>query len=139
MKALTKTNLANIGSMITIKDSNTCLGYLMFFDGHGTYDATYGQVPVTKEEADIHNKLLDKAMLDGMNLAKVGQSMPIPVYFNEKDKRITTFIGTVIQGNITKTSGQVTLERRNGNNLQVWKGRLHKDDDCVSLKLCGIN
>ena len=32
----------DLGSMITLKDAPVCLGYLMYFDGKGVYDATYG-------------------------------------------------------------------------------------------------
>ena len=135
---LTRDDLENLGSMVTVKESNTCLGYLMDFREHGIFDASYGKVPLTKEEKDTHNQLLDKAILEGMDTAKAGQFMPIPPYFNVKERKLTTFIGTVLQGNVTVTSGQVTLEKRISSGLQIWKGKLHKNDDCVNLKLAGI-
>ena len=131
---LTIEQLDNVGSIITIKASNTCLGYLMHFNEKGIYDAYYGQVPVSKEDADTHNKELDKAMLEGMNNSCQGEFMPIPVYFHKGTKQLKTFIGTVLQGNVTATIGKVTLEKMSPKGLQIWQGKLHKNDDCVTLK-----
>ena len=138
---LTIEQLDNVGSLITIKASNTCLGYLMNFKTgiikYETYDASYGQVPVSKEDADTHNKELDKAMLQGMDNACQGESTPIPLYFDKKTKQLTTFIGTVLQGNVTATNGKVTLEKMSPKGLQIWQGKTHKNDDCITLKRMG--
>ena len=98
---LTREDLENIGSLITIKGTNTCLGDLMHFDGHGTYDPDHGLVPVSKEEADTHNKLLDEARLKGLDEnCEVGQGSFF--YFTRKapDRKVTTFVGTVVSTDV---------------------------------------
>src|SRR4029077_17411866 len=69
--------LENKGSLINYKaqdGKDTCLGPLWYAEGRGVYDPTFGRVDVTKEQAEIHNRELDKAMLDGLdNQCEVGQ------------------------------------------------------------------
>jgi len=67
--------LANLGSLITFgdEDHETCLGYLIHFKGKGVYDAEYGKVEVTPEQADAHNTLLDEALLKGLDSCEIGQ------------------------------------------------------------------
>ena len=62
---LASDELEGFGSLITIKGTNTYLGDLMHFEGHGTFDPDHGLVPVTKDEADVHNKAMDEAAADG--------------------------------------------------------------------------
>ena len=58
MASKTQPTLENLGSLIIYKDEgkDRCLGYLMDFKDHGVYDATFGKVDVTPEQAKIHNK-----------------------------------------------------------------------------------
>jgi hypothetical protein len=57
------------GSLITCKDNgqDVCLGAFWYAEGHGCYDPTYGRVEVTREDAEIHNRTLDKARLAGLD------------------------------------------------------------------------
>lgn len=125
-KPLTRTELENFGSLITIKGKRACLGDLLFFDGHGCYDPTYGRVPVEKAEADAHNAALDKARLDGMDKAEVGQCGG---FYLVGDGRITTFIGTLV-GSATVKGRVVTMERDG----KTWRGTLERDGSYVVLK-----
>lgn len=86
--------LENLGSLITIAETNQCLGYLMPFLDHGVFDATYGRVDVTPEQAEVHNKLLSDAQIKGLlETCKVGQCGS---FYLKPDGTVTTFIGTVI-------------------------------------------
>lgn len=64
-----------LGSLITVRGEERCLGYLIHRDDKGwTYDADYGRVDVSKEHAEIHNKELTKALLQGLDEnCKVGE------------------------------------------------------------------
>lgn len=100
--SLTREALEHVGSLITIKGANECLGDLMYFEGKGTYDPGYGRVPVTKEEAEIHNKTLDAARIEGMDKnCEIGQGS----FAYLIDNKVTTFLGTVIAENVA-ISGQ---------------------------------
>jgi hypothetical protein len=62
--------LEHKGSLIIYQDEDgkdTYLGALFFWPGHGCFDPTFGKVDVTQEEAETHNRLLDEAMLAGLD------------------------------------------------------------------------
>jgi hypothetical protein len=87
--------LENIGSLITYKHhgKDTCLGYVFHTPEHGVYDAAHGKVDVTPEQAEIHNKLLDQALINGLDThCEVGQGGT----FYLSDGQIKTWLGTVI-------------------------------------------
>jgi hypothetical protein len=91
--------LENFGSLITLKGTNECLGDLMHFAGKGTYDPTHGLVPVTEAEAEIHNKCLDQARLNGLDAnCQVGQGGYAYLHNGpgHDGKRVQTFSGTII-------------------------------------------
>ena len=44
-------SIENRGSLMTVANTNTCLGYLMEFGERGIFEPTYGKVEVTPEEA----------------------------------------------------------------------------------------
>jgi hypothetical protein len=53
-----------------------CLGYLYdaTAQGHRIYDAEFGAMNVTPEQAKIHNQLLDKAIVEGLDTTcEIGQ------------------------------------------------------------------
>lgn len=64
-----------LGSLIMVRGEERCLGYLIHRDDKGwTYDSEYGRVDVSKEHAEIHNKELTKALLQGLDeTCEVGQ------------------------------------------------------------------
>ena len=128
---LAREDLENIGSLITIKGTDACLGDLMYFDGHGTYDPDHGLVPVSKEEADTHNKLLDEARLDGLDRnCEVGQGSFF--YFTGKapDRKVTTFVGTVVSTDVRVNRQSITFVRKG----KTFRGRLCKDADSFNVR-----
>ena len=111
-----------------------CLGALWYAEGHGCYDPTYGRVDVTKEEAEIHNRELDQAMLAGLdNQCQVGQGAMFYAHPYPKDLwdiKVTTFNGTYVA--FAKRHGKRELEFTRAGRLFV--GRIRKDADCVWFK-----
>lgn len=128
-KTLTREQLENIGSLITIKGTKTCLGPLMVFTPEMVFDASYGKVPVTKDEADAHNTAFDKAIIQGLDEnCQIGQSGTF--YYDEKKKTVKTFIGTLVSENVRRSGNVVTFFRNN----KAFRGRVQKDADCVNFK-----
>ena len=128
---LAREDLENIGSLITIKSTNTCLGDLMHFDGHGTYDPGHGLVPVSKEEADTHNKLLDEARLDGLDRnCEVGQCGFFYITRKAPDAKVTTFVGTVVSTDVRVKGRSITFVRKG----KTFRGRLRKDADSFNFR-----
>jgi hypothetical protein len=122
----------NLGSLITIAGTDNCLGYLMTFDGRGTFDAEYGRVDISKENADTHNRLLDEAMLKGLDEnCEVGMGGS---FYAQKDKQgksvVKTFMGTLVSDNVT-ISGRVLTFRRAG---KVYRGRTSLEFDLFNFK-----
>ena len=124
--------LENFGSLITYKDADgkdCCLGDLMVFEGHGTYDLKYGRVEVTKEQAETHNRLLSNAMLKGMDEnCKVGQGGGF--YVTGEPEKVTTFNGTVVSEDVTR-KGRVVKFVRNGKHF---RGIARKNADYIFFK-----
>jgi len=113
--------LENFGSLITIKGTNECLGDLMYFQGHGTYDPTYGTVPVSQAEAEQHNKALSAARFKGMDEnCQIGQGG----YAYYQTNQITDFIGVVISTDVSKKGNSITFYR----NGKKYRGQLQKGD-----------
>ena len=121
-----QTNLENLGSLITIADSNNCLGYLMNFPGHGIFDASLGKVDITPEQADIHNKLFDQALIKGLDTCQVGQGN----MFYWGGNCFKTFMGTVVSYAVTRMGQSVTFMVKE----KTFRGRLQKDADCFNFK-----
>lgn len=122
--------LENLGSLITVKGTNECLGDLMHFAGHGVYDPTHGLVPVTKEQAYIHNKLLDEARLKGMDEnCKIGQGS---YAYYHPDSGVKTFCGSLIAPRTNcSVSGQSITFTRAG---KTYRGRLRKESDNFNFR-----
>jgi hypothetical protein len=98
--------LENLGSLITIKGTDSCLGYLMWFDGKGIYCPSNGEVSrfgVTKEHADAHNKALDEALLRGLDEnCQIGQRGTFYLTVGpNKLSRVTTFCGTLVSDRVS--------------------------------------
>lgn len=100
--------LENLGSLITIRDANCCLGYLFKHEGE-VFDATLGLVPVNELDADTHNKLFDEIVLKGLDdQCEVGQGN----YFYLRGGMITTWLGTVVNEKLRITNHTVEMERK---------------------------
>ena len=121
-------NLLNLGSLITYKDSEyeVTLGYLIDFKDRGIFDANLGKVDVSPEQADIHNKLFDNALIQGLDencQVKQGGFF----YYNPESKTVKTFLGTLISNQV-EIKRQTIIFQRNG---KTFKGKLTKDSDLV--------
>jgi hypothetical protein len=88
--------LENLGSLITIKDTNNCLGFLLDGREHGIYDAEHGLVQVTSEQAATHNKLLSEALIKGLAGCKPGQGNYFYLKQDEGVWRLITWNGDLV-------------------------------------------
>jgi hypothetical protein len=154
---MTRTNtpdFENLGSLITYTTEGTThvLGSLMHFAEHGTYDANFGVVPISKEHADIHNRLLDEAMLAGLDEnCDIGQRGTFyAVKADDGRVKVTTFMGTVVSEHpLVWTKGQSGLSYRECDRIRqhgrivtiefkrkgkVYQGRLQRDADCFNFR-----
>jgi hypothetical protein len=125
--------ILNRGSLLTFQegDHEQCFGYLMSFDDKGTYDATLGKVNVSTVEADTHNRLLDEALIHGLDEnCQVGQSGLF--YVGKKDGRpvVHTFIGTLVSDDVSKQGTSITFCRKG----KVFRGRKRKDCDLFGFR-----
>ena len=124
--------LQNLGSLITYQaDGNVkpvCLGFLMYFEGRGTYDAYFGKVDVTKEQSEIHNRLLSEGQLLGLdNNCEVG--MAGSFYLDRAKKEVRTFTGDFVA--LAEISGLTVTFRRKD---KVFRGKFSPSEDCFNFK-----
>lgn len=123
--------LENLGSLITIQGTDTCLGYLMDFGApHGVHDATYGKVEVSPEDAKAHNKALDKALIDGLTEGcEIGQGTVLYIA-DTKLAVVTTFVGAVVGTAVlctgTKRTYMFALSSKTG--MRMFRGTMHGRD-----------
>jgi hypothetical protein len=124
----------NIGSLITYRDddgTDRCVGYLVFFKEHGVYDPSLGRVEITPEQAEIHDRLLDEAMLAGLDQnCEVG--MGGSFYVGKQDGRlvIETFLGALVSNDCTQHGCVVTFTRA----AKQYRGRRSRDHDLFNLR-----
>ena len=117
--------------LVTVKGTNACLGYLVNFHGHGVYDATYGRVDVSPEQADAHNRVFDKMLVEGLDRnCQVGQHGVF--YWHAKPRQVRTFLGTVIadKGQLSP-SGKAISFVRNG---KTFRGRIRTSSDLIVVR-----
>jgi hypothetical protein len=123
--------IENKGSLITIANSNDCLGYLMPFPGHGVYDAQYGRVDVTPDEAEMHNIYLSEAQIKGLDEnCQVGQHGEF--YFDRNKHVVHTFSGVQVANAVNYIPGGkvVNFERKG----KHFRGMLHSNEDYFTFK-----
>jgi hypothetical protein len=128
--------LENLGSLITHKDGDhdRCLGYLMNFTGHGVYDASIGRVEVTPEAAKTHNRLLDEALLQGLDEhCQVGQGGSFYVGKHDGRVAVKTFLGNLVSADVS-VNGQSLTFRRKG---KVFRGRMSRQHDLFNFRRVG--
>jgi len=122
-----KIQLENFGSLITVKGTDTCLGDLMNFPGHGVFDPNHGRVDVPPQHAGAHNQALDNARLKGMDEnCQVGQTG----YAYWSGNCVKSFLGTVISYAVKRVGQTVTFHR----GLKVFRGRLPKDGEAFNFR-----
>lgn len=132
-KTKTVPKLKHIGSLVTYPDGGgqRSLGYLMCFDGRGVYDAHFGRVEITPENAATHNKLLDVAMLEGLDQnCAVGQGGSF--YVGQRDGRtvVSTWCGTLVSDDCRRTGRSLTFRRKG----KSFRGRTSEDRDLFSFR-----
>jgi hypothetical protein len=123
--------LKHKGSLILVQEVNgpdTCLGFLIYSPEHGVFDAHYGRVDVTKEEADIHNKLLSTALIEGLDRCEVGQCGDF--YLHNKSA-VRTWTGEVVAESSTPGKRGCRQFVRNGRTFEF---KVPKDEDCITVK-----
>jgi hypothetical protein len=125
-KAETHPTFEHVGAVITYKDEggDRCLGYLVCFEGLGVYAPSFGRVEVRRENADIHNRLLDAAMLEGLDQnCEIG--MGGSFYVGTQDQRlvIKTFLGALVSSDCTQHGRVVTFSRGG----KHYRGRTSRD------------
>jgi len=114
-------------SIITIKGTNRCLGDLIHFEGKGTFCPNNGRVPVTKEEAEVHNKVFDQAKIEGLDKnCEVGQGA---MFYWDKEN-VKTFLGTRVNEGHVVMSGTTRKTVYFGRKGMKFKGVLRKNVDC---------
>jgi len=125
--------LNHLGSLITAGDpgpdgKETCLGYLMNFNGRGIYSPN-GKVDITPEDCEAHNKALSQAEIDALdNNCEVG--MHGTLYWSPPGG-VHTWIGTrVADYELNPKRTHITFCR----NGKVFTGRMQKDSDCFNFK-----
>lgn len=130
-----KPTLENIGSLITYHDAKTgqqhCLGFLFHAAEHGTFDADFGQVDVSKADADTHNNLLSAALIEGLDKCEIGQCGMF--YLNTTSAHrleVRTFTGEVVSSDVAWRGSDVVMTR----NGRQFRGRRRKDVDLIMLK-----
>ena len=125
--------LNNLGSLITYDDdgSERCLGHLMEFQGRGVYEPNFGKVDVSPEDAKTHNRLLDEALIAGLDeRCEVGYGGTFYLGTIDGRKAVTTFSGNCITTDVTVTGKSITF-RRHG---KVYRGRVQKEADCFNFR-----
>lgn len=133
-KTVCRDDLHNLGSLITYDDGGdkeTCLGYLMYFHGHGVFEPNFGKIDVTSEEADAHNRAMSESELDGLDtLCEIGQGCGF--YVDRNAATVKTFVGDVATDSAKLDGRTVTFER----NGRSFRGdyRRGQDDDFVFFK-----
>jgi hypothetical protein len=125
--------LENVGSMITYKDGDKdrCLGYLLATEPWGVYDATFGKVDVTPEQAKIHNGLLDEASLVGLDQGcAVGQGGTFYFTTEGGPPVVKTWLGTVVSDQCEREGRSLTFWRAG----KKFRGTITKDGDSFNFK-----
>lgn len=121
--APTREQMKFLGESMIVVGEKEVLGYLMEFSGMGVFDATYGKVDVTPDEAIIHNHAYDKANLEGLDNCKVGESGIFYARFSPL-KQVTTFLGKPVSSDCEigdDEKGRYMVFRRGGKEFKGYK------------------
>lgn len=94
------TEFDHLGSLITVKDTDRCLGYLMHFESRGVYEPDLGLLQIDPQYVDPHNAALTKALIDGLDdNCAVGQGGSFYLKYANKQRtkaEIRTFDGALV-------------------------------------------
>ncbi len=115
------------GSLMTVRDSNECVGYLIMHEGKA-YSPDGLVENVTQEQADIHNKLLSEALVKGLDEnCQVGQGYHF--YYNSNTRKVATWTGEVVSDDVQTTAMTITFKRKG----KTFRGRIRKNEPCFNF------
>ena len=121
------------GSLMTCPDHGRerCLGYLLSFPGRGVYEPNFGQLDATAEEARIHNQLLSRAEIEGLD-QNCAVGLGGMFYTQQADGHtvVATWLGEEVSREV-RVSGNVLTFTRKG---MTFRGRLRPSQDCFCFK-----
>lgn len=123
-------NLTNKEGLLCFKENGAeyALGYLFNFDGRTFCPSTGPWAGISPEDMDTHNKVLSEAELKGLDeKCQIGQCGTF--YYNEKEKAVKTWVGTVVSTDISINKISITFSRKG----KTFRGRLQKDADCFNF------
>lgn len=92
---------------IQTEEGKGCLGYLLIVPDKGIFDAHYGQVQVSEEEAKKHNLIFDRMNITGLDQCPIGKGG----FFYLDGKKVTTFLGTVVSKKYLKINNKILFNR----------------------------
>lgn len=135
-----KVEFDHLGSLITLKGTDNCLGYLMDFKDRGVYEPSLGRVRISPEHAKAHNEALDKVLLEGLDeRCEVGQygsfyhkdrSLKTPAGNPYQGHEVRTFTGTLVSAAVSVVGRVITFSRKG----KEYRGRLKNDADVFTFK-----
>jgi len=106
--------------------SNTVLGYLCEFPGRGVFSPE-GKVEVTADQAALHNRLLSRGEILGLDHScQIGQ----PGTFYYRGGSVTTWVGELVSNHVTVSGRVITFRRRE----KAFRGRLKQNADCFLFR-----
>lgn len=119
------------GGLLTYRDEEgeiRPLGYLCHFEGRGVYDPALGKVDIATDQVGRHNKLLDRAMIRGLDQnCQVGQGTVFYVPCKRKDRSVRTWTGKLV-GRLEPAGRDpelLTFVRKG----RVYSGRMPRESD----------
>jgi hypothetical protein len=145
-------NLTNDRGLFIDAGSNRPLGYLFSLEDKGIFSPD-GQVLITKEQAETHNRLLTQAEIEGLDNCKIGQRGTLYYKgsrnYSNNIGSVTTWTGEIVAGIpnapvFVKVSPKQRWSPKLGphriTSIIFWRkgmrfsGRLQADADCFNFK-----
>jgi hypothetical protein len=118
--------LKNVEGLFVDEDTNSCIGYLIDFKGHGVFSPD-GKIEISPEDAKKHNDILSQAELKGLDEnCKIG----LGGTFYYVDGQVQTFIGTRVDESVIVNGKSITFSRQG----KRYRGRLQNDAQCFNFK-----
>lgn len=117
--------IENDNGLLINKDTNSVIGYLFDFTGRGVYSPD-GKMEITPEQAQIHNKLLARAEIAGLDACAVGERGTFYLRCSE----VVTWTGELVSKQVSVKGKQITFAR----NGRRFRGRLQRDADCFNFR-----
>ena len=125
--------ILNRGSLMTYQDngSERCFGYMFDFPGHGVFEPTFGKLEVSAEEANVHNRLLSQAEINGLDRhCALGLGGMFYTKKGTGHRIVVTWLGEEVSREVQIRGSVLTFSRKG----MTFRGRLRQDDDCFCFK-----